>query len=724
MQNDLVMFRSLRQAVSIGVALAATTISSERSEAKDPPLSYPNAHRHDQVDDYHGTTITDPYRWLEDTHSEETKRWVAAQNEITSAYLENIPARERIEERLTQLWNYERYGLPVQRGGRYFYTHNDGLQDQSVLFVADELNADARALLDPNQLSPDGTVALASWVPSEDGQLVAIALASAGSDWHEWKVLDVASGKPLADHIEWSKFSSASWTPDGQGFFYSRYDEPIEGKEFTSTNYYQKLYYHRVGEPQANDTLVYEREDQKEWGFDGHVTEDGKYLIITVWRGTEDKYQVFYKDLSTPTAEVVELITGFDAEYVFVANEASLFWFITDLAAPLRRVIAVDVIQPDRQSWREWIPETKHVLRGVSLVGDHFFAAYLQDARSLIKVHSLDGSYQREVKLPAIGSAGGFGGRRGDRETFYAFSNFTTPARIYRYDIASKTSEVFRQPDVDFNPADFVTEQVFFESKDGTRVPMFITHQRGLERDSSHPTVLYGYGGFNNSLTPGFQVTNLVWLEAGGIYAVPNLRGGGEYGRQWHESGMQDRKQNVFDDFIAAAEWLIGNNYTSPGQLAIRGGSNGGLLVGAVMTQRPELFRAAIPAVGVMDMLRYHKFTIGWAWVSDYGSSDHPDQFTTLLHYSPLHNLQPGTEYPATMVTTADHDDRVVPGHSFKFAANLQYCHSGASPVLIRVETRAGHGAGTPTTKRIEAAADVLSFLTNELQVEFVSRTR
>lgn len=687
------------------------------AEERDSKLTYPKTLRTDQMDNYHGSQIADPYRWLEDTESDETKAWVAAQNKVTFEYLEQLPARQSLETRLTKLWNYERFGLPRRRGERYFYTRNDGLQNQSVLYVSESLDSQPRILLDPNTLSEDGTVALANWVVSDDGNLVAIALQSAGSDWRDLKVLDVASGQERADHIEWVKFSGISWTPDNLGFFYSRYDEPKEGKEFTGSNYFQKLFYHRLGDPQSKDTLIYYRPDQKEWGFDGYVSEDGNYLIIEVWRGTERKNQLFYKELSTPDSEVVELISGFDASYSFVGNDGPVFWLTTDLNAPLKRVIAIDTRKSTRDQWQELIGEADEVLRGASLVGDYFFASYLKDAQSLIRVYALDGTHERDVALPAIGSASGFGGRREHTETFYSFSNFTTPSRIYRYDIASGNSEVFRAPDVDFDPLQFETKQIFFASRDGTRIPMFITHKRGIKLDGSNPTLLYAYGGFNISITPSFSVSNLVWLEQGGIYAVPNLRGGGEYGREWHEAGMKNKKQNVFDDFIAAAEYLIDNQYTSRPKLAIRGGSNGGLLVGACMAQRPDLYAAALPAVGVMDMLRFHKFTIGWAWVSEYGSSENADEFSTLVKYSPLHNLEQGTSYPATMVTTADHDDRVVPGHSFKFAATLQHAHRGANPVLIRIETSAGHGAGTPTSKRIQAAADILAFLANQLQL-------
>ena len=678
-------------------------------------MTYPQTRRSDHVDQYHGTEVPDPYRWLEDPDSAETKAWIEAENKVTFGFLESIPEREPIKQRLTELWNYERFGLPRKRGDRYFYTRNDGLQNQSVLYVADGIDGEPRVLLDPNQWAADGTVALAGWTPSEDGKLLTYGVAAAGSDWREWKVLDVETGKELSDQLKWVKFSGVSWLKDGSGLFYSRYDEPQEGEKFTGVNYYQKLYFHKIGDDQSQDTLVYERPDEKEWGFDGHVTEDARFLIITIWRGTERKNQVFYKDLTKADAKVVELLAGFEFEYDFVGNDGNTFWFNTDDNAPLRRVLAIDIDKPERGDWREVIPEATEVLQGTGLVGERFLALYLKDAASQVRIFDLDGQHVRDVALPAIGSAEGFGGRRADRETFYYFSNNTTPGTIYKYDIDSGLSEVFREPKVDFDPAAYETHQVFYDSRDGTRIPMFITHKRGIQLDGSNPTLLYAYGGFNISLTPGFSVSNLVWLERGGVYAVPNLRGGGEYGREWHEAGMQAKKQNVFDDFIAAAQWLIDNKYTSTEKLAIRGGSNGGLLVGAAMTQRPELFGAAIPAVGVMDMLRYHKFTIGWAWVSEYGSSDDAAAFKNLLSYSPLHNLASGTNYPPTMVTTADHDDRVVPAHSFKFAAELQHAHQGNNPVLIRVETKAGHGAETPTAKLIEASADVLAFLTKVL---------
>lgn len=690
---------------------------SASGKSPDRKLTYPDTRRVDQFDDYHNTKVADPYRWLEDPDSPETKAWVEAENKVTFGFLASIPPRPKIKQRLTQLWNYERFGLPLKRGQRYFYTRNDGLQNQSVLYVAESLDADPRVLLDPNQLSSDGTVALAGWMPNEEGTKLAYGLASAGSDWREWKVRDVATGQDQSDLVKWVKFSEASWAKDGSGFYYSRYDEPKPDEQFTGTNYFQKLFFHRLGDSQDKDKLVYQRQDQKEWGFDGEVTEDGRYLVISVWRGSEQKNQIFYQDVSKPDAPVVELITGFDAEFEPIGNQGETFWFVTDSEAPLRRVIAVDIARPDRKNWQTLIPESAEVLESVGLVGDRFLASYLKDASSRVKVFDVSGKPLRDVQLPAIGSVEGFPGRRSDRETFYSFTSFTTPGMIYRYDVTTGESDVFRQPKVAFDSEAFETKQVFLASKDGTRLPMFVTHRRGIKLDSNNATILYGYGGFNISQTPAFSVSSVAWLELGGIYAVVNLRGGGEYGSAWHEAGMKNRKQNVFDDFIAAAEWLIENKYTRPEKLGIQGRSNGGLLVGAAMTQRPELFGAAIPAVGVMDMLRYHKFTIGWAWVPEYGSSDNQGDFAALRAYSPLHNLKPGTRYPATLITTADHDDRVVPGHSFKFAAALQHAHAGDAPVLIRIETRAGHGAGTPTSKLIDTATDVLAFLVKTLKV-------
>ncbi|MCH8922655.1 MAG: S9 family peptidase [Planctomycetes bacterium] len=689
--------------------------NDESAKTEDKKLTYPKTRKGDHLDDYHGRKIADPYRWLEDADSQETTAWVKAQNELTFGFLKNIPQREAIRKRLTKLWNYERFGTPRRRGGRYFYSRNDGLQNQSVLYTAHSLDEEPRVLLDPNTLSDDGTVALSGQSVSDDGRLMAYGLSTAGSDWQEWKVLDVATGKHLADHLKWIKFSSASWTSDGKGFYYSRYDEPKEDEKLTGTNYFQKLYYHRIGEKQEKDRLVYERPDEKEWGFSGDVTEDGRYLVIGVWRGSERKNQVFIKHLANNDTPVVELITGFDSQYAFVGNDGEKLYFRTDSGAPRGRLIAVNLSEPLPTDWQQVIPQADEVLQDVNFVGDRFISLYLKDAQTQVKVFDTAGKLLREVELPGIGSAGGFGGRREDRETFYWFTSYTAPATIYRYDVETGESTLFRQPKVDFDPNRYETRQVFYNSKDGTRVPMFVTLRKGLKLDGSNPTLLNGYGGFNISLTPSFTVRNAIWLEMGGIYAVPNLRGGGEYGRAWHTAGMREKKQNVFDDFIAAAEWLIENKYTSSQRLAISGGSNGGLLVGACMTQRPELFAAVLPAVGVMDMLRFHKFTIGWAWVGEYGSSDDKAQFENLLEYSPLHNLKPGVHYPPTLVTTADHDDRVVPAHSFKFIATLQAAQAGPAPVLIRVEVKAGHGAGKPTTKQIEEGADKLAFLVKVL---------
>jgi prolyl oligopeptidase len=681
-------------------------------------LSYPPSPRHDQIDVYHGVAVPDPYRWLEDPQSAASRQWIEAQNQVTSAYLETLAGRSAIGDRLTQLWNFERYSTPFKQGGRYFYFKNDGLQNQSVLYTLPSLEAEPRMLLDPNTLSEDGTVSLSGMAVSENGAYLAYGLSSAGSDWVEWYVRDIATGVDTDDRLQWVKFSGASWSHDHQGFFYSRYDEPDETTKLEAVNYYQKLYYHRLGNPQGDDVLVYDRPDQKEWGFGGGVTEDGRYLIISVWKGTDPNNLVFYKDLRAPDSPVVELITEFEASYSFVDNEGPLFWFRTDLEAPKGRLIAIDIAQPERGAWQEIIPESDDTLEGVGLLNHQFVADYLKDAYTTIRIFSLTGELVREVALPGIGSAGGFDGKRGDTETFYSFTSFTVPSAIYRYDMVTGRSTLYRQPEVDFDPAAYTTTQMFYESKDGTRVPMFITHKTGLELNGQNPTLLYGYGGFSISLTPAFSVGNLVWMEMGGIYAVPNLRGGGEYGEEWHQAGTKLHKQTVFDDFIAAAEWLMAAGYTSPAKLAIMGGSNGGLLVGACMTQRPDLFAAALPAVGVMDMLRFNQFTIGWAWESDYGSPQNEAEFRALYAYSPLHNLKPGTAYPATLITTADHDDRVVPAHSFKFAAALQAAHQGEAPVLIRIETKAGHGAGKPTAKVIEEVADKWAFLAANLGME------
>jgi len=687
------------------------------ASSTDQPLVYPLTRTVDQVDEYHGTKVADPYRWLEDDNSAETAAWVKAQNKVTFGYLKEIPSSDKIKKRITKLWNYEKYGMPFKRQNRYFYFKNDGLQDHYVLYTMNSLQGKPRVLLDPNKLSKDGTVNLSGMGFTEDGSLMAYATSDAGSDWQEWRVRDVKTGKDLDDHLKWTKFTGASWTHDNKGFFFSRFPEPKPGEEFKQQNFYNKLYYHRLGTKQSEDTLIYERLDNKEFDLSGSVTEDGNYLIITITRGTERKNMVAFKDLTKENSPIVELIDRSESQYSFLGNEGPIFWFRTDQDAPLGRVVAVDSRNPSKYNCQEIIPQTKETLRSVGLVNDMFVTNYMKDARSLIRIYNLDGSYVRDVELPGVGTADGFGGQRQDVETFYSFKSFTIPSTIYRYNMKTGESELFRQPKVDFNPEDYVVKQISYKSPDGTKVPMFITHKKGMTLDGNNPTYLYGYGGFNVSLTPRFSVSKLVWMEMGGVYAMPNIRGGGEYGKKWHEAGMKLDKQNCFDDFIAAAEWLIEHNYTSSKKLAIGGGSNGGLLVGACMTQRPELFGAALPAVGVMDMLRFIKFTVGSAWTSDYGSPDNLEEFKALHAYSPLHNLKPGTSYPATMVTTSDHDDRVFPAHSFKFAAALQKAHQGDNPVLIRIETRAGHGAGKPTWMIIEEITDQWAFLVRTLNM-------
>ncbi len=715
-----------RLALGIAGALLVMTPSpdSMAETPKDKAFDYPTAPRDNTVDTYHGVKVPDPFRPLEDPDSEVTRAWVEAENKITFDYLEKIPARGPLKQRITELWNYEKFGIPSKEGERYAFSRNSGLQNQSVVYTAESLSGEPRVLIDPNTLTKDGTTALSGASFSHDGKLFAYGLASAGSDWQEWKLRDVETGKDLDDQLKWIKFSGASWTKDGKGFYYGRYPEPQAGDNLKGANFFQKLYYHKVGTPQSEDVLIYERPDQKIWQFSGNATDDGKYLVITISKGTDDKYQVLYKDLERePQGEPISIVANFDDEWSFIDNDGPVFFFKTDRDAPKGRVVAYNVLtKMPIAAAKTLIPEADETLQNVSLVGDHFFASYLKDARTVVKVHDMAGKLVREVKFPGIGTAGGFSGKRTDKETFYSFTSFTTPPTVYRYDVGTGESTVYKAPKVAFDPNDYETTQVFYASKDGTKVPMFISHKKGLKLDGTNPTLLYGYGGFNISLTPSFSPATIVWMEMGGVYAVPNLRGGGEYGEQWHKSGTKLKKQNVFDDFIAAAEWLISNKYTSTPKLAISGGSNGGLLVGACITQRPDLYGAALPAVGVLDMLRFHTFTIGHAWVDDYGSSEEPEEFKALIKYSPLHNLKPGTCYPPTMITTADHDDRVVPAHSFKFAAAIQAAQSCDNPVLIRIETKAGHGAGKPTAKIIEEAADKFAFLVKSLGMEGIAK--
>jgi prolyl oligopeptidase len=699
--------------------------------ADDGKFAYPPTRRIEHVDDYHGVKVPDPYRWLEEDvrKSSEVASWVAAENEVTFAYLKSIPEREAIRKRLTELWNYERFSAPHKVAGRYYFSKNDGLQNQSVMYVSDTLGGTPRVVLDPNTWSKDGTVALTGTAFSDDGKYLAYGVADAGSDWQTWHVLNLATNKVLDDEVKWVKYSGTSWTMDGKGFFYSRYDEPSSSPapgggqgagsgQFHSLTFNQKVYYHRVGAPQSDDVLVYRRPDHPDWGFHVGATEDGRYAILTTHVGTAHKHRIAYKNLTEPYGTFVDLVENFDNEYTFVGNDGPVFYFKTDLEAPRGRLIAIDIRSPERANWKEVIPQAKEALAAIEFVGNLFVTNYLKDAKSLVKMYSQDGAFVRAVDFPGIGAATGFGGKRTDTETFYSFSSFATPPTIYRYDLITGKSTVFKQSNVKFNPDEYEVKQVFCTSKDGTRVPIFITHRKGIKLDGSNPTLLYGYGGFAIPMTPRFSVAWLGWLDLGGVFAVANLRGGSEYGEDWHLAGTKLRKQNVFDDFIAAAEWLIANKYTSTPKLAIQGGSNGGLLVGACMTQRPDLYGACLPAVGVMDMLRFHKFTAGRFWTDDYGSADNADEFKALHAYSPYHNIKEGIKFPPTLVTTADTDDRVVPGHSFKFAAQLQHCQAGPAPVLIRIETRAGHGAGKPTAKLIEELADEYAFLVKNLHMK------
>jgi prolyl oligopeptidase len=691
----------------------------------DLPLSYPRTRREVVEDDYHGTQVLDPYRWLEDVDSAETRDWVGQQNALFERYLRAVPERADLARRLGELWDHERYGVPERKGERLVYRHNDGLLDQDVLYCLDGAADDTpRVLLDPNGLSRDGTIALAGTSFSRDGRWLAYGLAEAGSDWTTWQVRDVESGVDLTERLRWIKFSEAAWLDDGSGFFYSRYDEPEGSETLRGVNRDQKLWFHARGSPQSQDLLVYARSDQPEWGFAPEVSEDGRYLVVSVWHGTDPRNRVFYAELP-PSEELragrkpalVELLPDADAAYEFAGNEGPVFWFRTDLEAPRGRVVAIDTRASERERWATLVPEGADTLESVRVVGERLLLSYLHDAHSLVRIHDLRGTLERELELPGLGTVAGFEGRREDAETYFRFTSFTTPGEIWRLDVASGEIALQRRPELDFDAARFTTEQTFATSRDGTRVPVFLTYKKGLRRNGRAPTLLYGYGGFGVPLTPSFSVSRAVWLELGGVFAQANLRGGGEYGEDWHRAGTKLAKQNVFDDFIAVAEHLIAERWTSTPRLAIQGGSNGGLLVGACMTQRPDLFGACLPAVGVLDMLRFQEFTIGWAWTSDYGSSADPEEFRALLAYSPYHNVRAGVCYPPTLVTTADHDDRVVPGHSFKFAAALQSAQHCDNPLLIRIEERAGHGSGKPTSKQIDEAADVLAFLLLELDV-------
>jgi prolyl oligopeptidase len=681
-------------------------------------LAYPAARTVDQTDDYFGTTVSDPYRWMEDVDSPELKTWIDAENELTQNYLAQVPVRETMQRRLMELINFERYTAPARRGTRYFYSHNSGLQNQNVLYWQEGLDGAPKVLLDPNTFSEDGTVAISGISITDDGLLAAYSIADAGSDWVKWHVRNVTTGEDLPDLVEWSKFSGASWLKDGSGFFYQGYDAP-EAEALKAANYFHKVMFHKLGTPQSEDKLIFDRPDDKELNLGAHVTDDGRYLMLHQSKGTSPNNELAVKDLQDPDAPILRLIDTADATYAPIDSDGTLFWLLTTLGAPNGKVISINLNNPARENWKTVIPESTNKLSDISIIDNTFIANYLADAQSLVELRRLDGSLIERLALPAIGTAYGFSGRREDTETFYQFSNFTTPGTTYRLDMKTRQSTIYRQPKLLFDPALYETKQIFATSKDGTRVPMFISHKKGLVLDGTAPTLLYAYGGFNISLMPEFSPSHVMWMEMGGVYAQASLRGGGEYGEAWHEAGTRVRKQNVFDDFISLAEWLITNQYTSPAKLAISGGSNGGLLVAACELQRPDLFGAAVAQVGVMDMLRFDQFTIGWAWKEEYGSpSEDADEFAAIYKYSPLHNIRPGVSYPATLITTGDHDDRVYPAHSFKYTAALQAAQSGPNPILIRVETRAGHGAGMPLSKRIEATVDQYAFMAKELQVQ------
>jgi len=674
---------------------------------KQAKLTYPVTNKVDQVDDYFGTQVADPYRWLEDENSEEVKQWVEEQNKLTFSYLENIPFREKIRQRITDVYNYPRYSSPFRAGEYYFFYKNDGLQNQSVIYIQKGLDGKPEVFLDPNELAPDGTVRINLVGFSKNDRYVTYARSEAGSDWQELRTMEIEKKKELSDRIQWVKFSGASWR--GRGFYYSGYDKPEEGQELTARNKFQKVFFHKLGDPQEKDSLIYEDKEHPLRYMGVDLTEDKKYMFLSVSEGTSGN-ELSYKNLSAKNMQFQTLIKGFDFDSYVIDDVGNKFLVYTNIDAPNYRVILMDPKNPDKANWKTVIPEKPEVLRGANTVGGYLFGSYLKDAYTRIYQYDLEGKPVREIELPALGTAGGFYGKKEDETTFYSFTSFTFPPTIYKYDIASGSSEVFHEAEVKFNPEDYEAKQVFYSSKDGTKIPMFIVHKKGLKLDGRNPTYLYAYGGFNISMLPSFSPTNIVLLENGCIYAQPSLRGGGEYGEKWHKAGMLLNKQNVFDDFIAAAEYLIQEKYTSKDKLAIAGASNGGLLVGACMTQRPDLYKVALPAVGVMDMLRYHKFTVGWGWAVEYGSSDNEKDFKNLYSYSPLHNIKEGDSYPATLVTTADHDDRVVPGHSFKFIVTLQENHIGKNPVVIRIETRSGHGASS-TTKRIDATADQYAFM-------------
>jgi prolyl oligopeptidase len=703
----------------VGVVVGWSVLAVPPAESAPPPtqtasigsrFAYPQTRRVDLVETQFGVPVADPYRWLENDvrTDDDVKAWVDAQNAVTNAFLNTLPERKPIEKRITELYDYERFAVPDKKGGRYFYTHNTGLQNQSVLFVRDSVEGEGRVLLDPNPWSKDGATALAEWQPNEQGTKLLYAIQDGGTDWRTLKVRDVKTGEDLPDEIKWVKFSGLSWAKDGSGFYYSTFPAPTAAGTYQSLNENQKVYFHKLGTKQSADTLLFATPTRPDLIHTAQVSDDGRWLIINSSSGTDERYEVTLIDLNRPSAKPRVLIPGFDNNWSYVGNRGSIFYFVTDKGAPKQKIVSLDVAKA-KPAPKTLVAEDAAKLETASLVGGKLIAGYLADAKTEVRVHGLDGSLTRKVDLPGIGTAGGFTGKFEDPETFFAFTSFNRPTTIYRYDVKNGDERVWAAPKVAFNPGDYSVEQRFYPSKDGTRVPMFIVRKKTVTGPA--PTLLYAYGGFNVSMTPAFSATRLAWLEKGGVFALANLRGGGEYGKAWHDAGRLANKQTVFDDFIAAGEYLKAQGITSPKGLAIEGGSNGGLLIGAVVNQRPDLFDAAHPAVGVMDMLRFNKFTAGRYWVDDYGFPDKEGDFKTLIAYSPYHNIKTGVHYPPVLVTTADTDDRVVPGHSFKYTAALQAADPNGAPHLVRIETRAGHGSGKPTAKIIEEAADVMAFL-------------
>lgn len=694
----------------LAAPLSATSAPRESAAPMTAPIAYPPTRTVDQVDTQFGVAVRDPFRWLENDvrNDSEVAGWVAAQNRVTSAYLATLPGRDVFRARLRELFNYERFGIPFKRGGRYFYARNSGLQNQSVLYVRDTVGGQGRVLIDPNRWAQDGATALGEWSPSHNGRMLAYSIQDGGSDWRTVKVLDVATGRDTGDELKWIKFGlSAAWMKDGSGFFYTRFPEPPPGETFQAVSQNSKVYFHRLGTPQSQDRLVYATPEKPTWGHDAEISDDGRWLIITTAEGTDNRYQISVIDLQNPSWTPRTIIAGLENEWTAIGNQGSVFWFVTNKDAPRERIVTIDVANPTAPP-REIVPQQEAVLSGASMIGGRLIVAYLVDAKTEVRRYRLDGTPDGTITLPGIGTAAGFGGDQGDNETFFAFTSFATPTTIYRYDVATGRATEWARPQVPFDPANFTVEQRFYQSKDGTRVPMFIVRRRGTT--GPVPTLLYAYGGFNISMLPSFSSSRLAWVEQGGAFVLANIRGGGEYGKAWHNGGRLQNKQNVFDDFIAAGEYLIREGITGRDQLAIQGGSNGGLLVGAVVNQRPDLFAAALPAVGVMDMLRFDRFTAGRYWVDDYGYPNREPDFRTLYAYSPYHNIRAGQRYPAILATTADTDDRVVPGHTFKYVAALQAADLGDRPHLVRIETRAGHGSGKPTDKVIEETADLWAF--------------